>query len=154
MAIHSSTPAWRTPWTEEPGRLQSTELQTIGHNWVTKCECTHIICIWLHVCLVGEWFKIICCCSVTKSCATLCNPTDCSTQGFPVPHHLPEFAQVDVHCIAEDIQPSHPVTRLKLLEAIKEGKAKKKKKTTGKAKAGGSKVSFEGQDGTEPLASL
>ena len=29
-------------------------------------------------------------------------------QGFPVPHHLPEFAQVYVHCIGDAIQPSHP----------------------------------------------
>ena len=33
-----------------------------------------------------------CCYSVAKSCATICNPMDCSTQGFPVLHHLPEFA--------------------------------------------------------------
>ena len=31
--------------------------------------------------------------SVTQSCPTLCNPTDCSTPGFPVLHHLPQFAQ-------------------------------------------------------------
>ena len=37
-----------------------------------------------------------CCCSVTKSCSTLCNPMDCSTPGLPVPHHLPEFAEVHV----------------------------------------------------------
>ena len=29
--------------------------------------------------------RICCCCSVTKSCLTLCNPMDCSTPGFPVP---------------------------------------------------------------------
>ena len=34
-----------------------------------------------------------CCCSVAQSCLTLCNPMDCSTPGFPVLHHLPEFAQ-------------------------------------------------------------
>ena len=28
MATHSSTGAWRTPWTEEPGGLQSTEAQS------------------------------------------------------------------------------------------------------------------------------
>ena len=28
MATHSSIPTWRIPWTEEPGRLQSTELDT------------------------------------------------------------------------------------------------------------------------------
>ena len=33
------------------------------------------------------------CCSVAQSCPTLCNPMDCSTSGFPVLHHLPEFAQ-------------------------------------------------------------
>ena len=30
MATHSS--AWETPWTEEPGRLQSMGLQRVGHN--------------------------------------------------------------------------------------------------------------------------
>ena len=32
MATHSSIPARRTPWTEEPGRLQSIELQRVGHD--------------------------------------------------------------------------------------------------------------------------
>ena len=32
MAAHSSTLAWRIPWTEEPGRLQSLELQRVRHN--------------------------------------------------------------------------------------------------------------------------
>ena len=32
MATHSSIPAWRIPWTEEPGGLQSTGLQTVGHD--------------------------------------------------------------------------------------------------------------------------
>ena len=35
MATHSSTLAWKIPWTEEPGRLQSTGLQRVGHDWVT-----------------------------------------------------------------------------------------------------------------------
>ena len=30
MAIHRSTCAWKIPWTEEPGRLQSMGLQTVG----------------------------------------------------------------------------------------------------------------------------
>ena len=50
-----------------------------------------------------------CCCSVTQSCPTLCNPMNCSTPGLPVLHHLPEFAQVHVHCISDAIQLSHPV---------------------------------------------
>ena len=33
---------------------------------------------------------------------------DSNTSGFSVPHHLPKFAQVHVHCISDAIQPSHP----------------------------------------------
>ena len=32
MATHSSILAWKIPWTEEPGRLQSTGLQRVGHD--------------------------------------------------------------------------------------------------------------------------
>jgi len=32
MAVHSSTVAWKIPWTEEPGRLQSMGLQKVGHD--------------------------------------------------------------------------------------------------------------------------
>ena len=32
MAIHSSIPAWRIPWTEKPSRLQSTGSQRVGQN--------------------------------------------------------------------------------------------------------------------------
>ena len=32
MAIHSSTLAWKIPWTEEPGGLQSMGLQRVGHD--------------------------------------------------------------------------------------------------------------------------
>ena len=36
MATHSSILAWRIPWTEEPGGLQSTGSQIVGHNGVTN----------------------------------------------------------------------------------------------------------------------
>ena len=32
MATHSSILAWRIPWTEEPGRLESMESQRVGHD--------------------------------------------------------------------------------------------------------------------------
>ena len=32
MAPHSSTLAWKIPWTEEPGRLQSMGSQRVGHD--------------------------------------------------------------------------------------------------------------------------
>ena len=53
-----------------------------------------------------------CCCSVAQSCLILCDPTDCSTPGFPVLHHLPEFAQTHVHSVSDTIQPSHPLSSL------------------------------------------
>ena len=36
MAPHSSTLAWKIPWAEEPGGLQSMESQRVGHDWVTS----------------------------------------------------------------------------------------------------------------------
>ena len=39
MAPHSSTLAWKTPWTEEPGRLQSMGSLRVGHDWVTSISC-------------------------------------------------------------------------------------------------------------------
>ena len=48
--------------------------------------------------------------SVAKLCPTLCDPMDCSTPGFPVPHCLPESAQTHVHWAGDAIQPSHPLS--------------------------------------------
>ena len=36
MAPHSSTLAWRIPWTEEPGRLQAMGSLRVGHDWATS----------------------------------------------------------------------------------------------------------------------
>ena len=36
MAPHSRTLAWKIPWTEEPGRLQSMGSQRVGYNWATS----------------------------------------------------------------------------------------------------------------------
>ena len=53
MATHSSILAWRIPWTEEPGGLQSMGSQRAGHNWVTNTHMNHreilLKC--------GFWFK-------------------------------------------------------------------------------------------------
>ena len=54
-----------------------------------------------HICFLSLWnylfwlFPINSFCSVAKSCLTLCNPMDCSTPGFLILHHLPEFACLD-----------------------------------------------------------
>ena len=36
MATHSSTLAWKIPWTEEPGRLHSMVLLRVRHDWATS----------------------------------------------------------------------------------------------------------------------
>ena len=36
IATHSSILAWRSPWTEEPGGLQSMGSQSVGQDWVTS----------------------------------------------------------------------------------------------------------------------
>ena len=56
-----------------------------------------------------SWCLLLsCCCSVTKSCPTLCDPMDCTIPGFSVLHHLPKLAQAHVHWVGVAIQPSHP----------------------------------------------
>ena len=41
MAPHSSTLAWKIPWMEEPGGLQSMGLQRVGHDWATSLSLFH-----------------------------------------------------------------------------------------------------------------
>ena len=41
----------------------------------------------------------LCCCSVTKSCPTLCDPMDCRAPDFPVLNYLLEFAQTHVQSV-------------------------------------------------------
>ena len=47
--------------------------------------------------------------SVAQLCLILCNPMDCSMQGLPVHHQLPEFSQTHVHWVRDAIQPSSSV---------------------------------------------
>ena len=56
--------------------------------------------------------------SVTQSCPTLSDPTNCSMPGLPVHHQLQEFTQTHVHQIGDDIQPSHPLLYHLLLPPI------------------------------------
>ena len=62
MAIHSSIPAWRIPWTKDPGGLQSMGMQKVGHNWAT--EYTHTIALQYCVgfCWTTTWIGHKCIC--------------------------------------------------------------------------------------------
>ena len=55
---------------------------------------------------------------VAQLCQTLGHPMDCSTPGFPVLHHLLDFAQTHVHWVSDAIQPCHPLLSLFLLPSI------------------------------------
>ena len=45
-------------------------------------------------------------CSVAQLCLILCDPMDCTTPSFPVPHYLQNFAQTHVHWVCDAIKPS------------------------------------------------
>ena len=82
----------------EAGVLQSMGLQRVRHDWVAKQK-QHF----------SHFRNYSCCCLVTQLCLILHDPMDCRVPGFPVPHHLLEFAKVHVHLIGESIQTSHPL---------------------------------------------
>ena len=66
----------------------------------------HPLELWeINVCCLSHF----CSCSVAQSCPTLCDPMNCSMPGFPVLHHLLEFAQTHVHWVGDAIQPSLPL---------------------------------------------
>ena len=47
------------------------------------------------------------CLCVVQSYPAVCDPTDCSTPGFPILHYFLELTQIHVHCVGDAIQPSH-----------------------------------------------
>ena len=55
-------------------------------------------------------FFLLILCAVTKSCLTLCNPMNYSMPGFPVLHHLLEFAQTHVHWVYDATQQSNSLS--------------------------------------------
>ena len=62
MAPHSGTLAWKIPWTEEPGRLQSMGSLRVGHDWATSLS--------LSLSSIGEWN------GKPLQCSCLQNPRD------------------------------------------------------------------------------
>ena len=48
MATHSSTLAWKIPWMEEPGRLQSMGSQRVRHNWATSLSLFQFLFTFCH----------------------------------------------------------------------------------------------------------
>ena len=132
-ATYSGTLAWKIPWMEEPGRLQSMGSQRVGHDWVTSLSfflffhvhwvsdaiqpshpslpCPSLLSPSppaLNLCQHQGLFKRVFSSVQLLSHVRLCNPMNCSTPGLPVHHQLPEFTQTHVHWVSDAIQPSHP----------------------------------------------
>ena len=74
MATHPSILAWKIPWMEEPGRLQSMGSQRVGHDWAT-----------LVILLLVFWETFI---MFSTGGAPIYNPTN-SVWGFPFLHPHP-----------------------------------------------------------------
>ena len=83
------------------------ELRLVGQSvWQKGVQkrCTKIrmykkSCVWVFLSLLLLLFS----CPVMSDSL---RPMDSSMLGFPVPHHLPKFAKVRVHCIGDTIQPN------------------------------------------------
>ena len=69
MAIHSSILAWKIPWTEKPGRLESMGSHKVGHDWMTSLSL-----FFFKLNIVYTWVLS----EVAQLCLTLCNPMHCS----------------------------------------------------------------------------
>ena len=107
MSTHSSSLAWKIPWTEEPGGLQSMGPQNVSPDWATehmvllrKPEFTFIFLSpefrdFYKKLLLG-WNQIVFLqfSSVAQSCPTLCDPMNRRTPRLPVQHQLPESTQL------------------------------------------------------------
>ena len=95
IATHSSILAWRIPWTEESGGLQSMGLQRVRHDWATNTDKIPFSSVRSVQLLSRVW---------------LCDPMGSSILGFPVHHQLLELTQTHVHRVSAAIQPSHPLS--------------------------------------------
>ena len=61
MATHYSTFAWRIPWSEEPGRLQSLVSLRVGHDWSDLAH-THVctyVCIHIYIYINFQIFELV-----------------------------------------------------------------------------------------------
>ena len=65
-ATNSSILAWKIPWTEEPGGLQSIGSQRVRHDWI---DLAHMQAVFLWAWETSDQIR-----SVTQSCPTLCDP--------------------------------------------------------------------------------
>ena len=89
MAPHSSTLAWKIPWTEKPGRLQSMGSQRVGHNWATSL--THRSFEFNVYIFMFYYLSILLPYWLSKTAVKFVQPS-----AAPFGHHLVQMHYVDV----------------------------------------------------------
>ena len=120
MTAHSSILAWKTPWIEEPGRLQ---VHGFTKSWtgLSMHAYTQHLAVWLPYALLrsiqpkswilgkqilylpwnilrwGNVFNFIAVVIQLLVVSDSVTPMDCNEAGFPDLHYLPEFAQIHVY---------------------------------------------------------
>ena len=113
-SLQLGTNGWGTDGSSFPGQLEHKHLRAPGptvknsiQGWVRKELRARQF--WVHL-RPQESRKLMLVLSHSlNKCLALCDPMDCSTPGFPVPHYLLELAQTHVHWFGDTIQPSHPL---------------------------------------------
>ena len=135
MAAHSSVLAWRIPWAEEPGGLQSIRSQRVEHDWSTlacmlyslqaysmvikyfytlwndhhnESSCRSFYSISDHI--PYAWFLSLWFQSVQFSQSVVSEslwPHGLQYTRLPCPSSTPRDAQTQVHWVSDAIQPSH-----------------------------------------------
>ena len=81
MAIHSSIPAWRIPWTEEIGGVLCLWVHGVAKSWTQLSDFhsfTHSLTHFAAAAAAAAAKSL-------QSCPTLCDPTDGSPPGSPIP---------------------------------------------------------------------
>ena len=71
-----------------------------GRSRTSLSCCPTVSCVHIH----SKTLHFSCCCSVTQSCPTLCDPMDCSMPGLPVLHHLLVFARTHVRWVDDAVR--------------------------------------------------
>ena len=97
-ATHLSILAWRIPWMEEPGRLQSVRLQRVGHDWDTTTD-------WLlsftkqllNLSAVGSDIYQVACSLVYNIFSVTIHNRLCDSD-FDFPHFIDEEASTEMPC--------------------------------------------------------
>ena len=62
MATHSRILAWKIPWMEKPGGLQSMGSERVGHNLVSKQE--RRVCVHIYTCVCTHMYMHVCMCYI------------------------------------------------------------------------------------------